>query len=376
MRKQIAFTETNSKQTSKLTRLFAALPGEHFTRRCLKHFSSKASQWPLARAILATVAAATLALGLTGCGPDTSPPKAATGERVYRIAFAFFGPDAAADNAINGYLDGLRSEQIEEGRNLEVTRKHAFGEISQLPQMMQSLDTQGLDLIVPMTTPGLAAAFGAVKQTPMVFVYTYDPLGAGAGKSFEDHLPRVTGVASFPPVEETMKLILQLVPGAKKIGTLYNASEANSVKAVGVARSVLKDRGVTLEEVTIGGTGDVLLGAQALLARQPDAVWITGDNTALQALEGIIKPTTSAKVPLILNDPEFVDRGALLGVGISWQDSGMAAGKLAARVLRGESPAGMPIVALAKRRVVLNHDVAKKLGVVFPPSLIEEAKTP
>ena len=54
----------------------------------------------------------------------------------------------------------------------------------------------------------------------------------------------------------------------------------------------------------------------------------------------------------------------------------MAAGKLAARVLRGESPAGMPIVALAKRRVVLNHDVAKKLGVVFPPSLIEEAKTP
>ena len=173
-----------------------------------------------------------------------------------------------------------------------------------------------------------------------------------------------------------MKLILQLVPGAKRIGTLYNASEANSVKAVGVAHSVLKDRGVTLEEVTIGGTGDVLLGAQALLARQPDAVWITGDNTALQALEGIIKPTTSAKVPLILNDPEFVDRGALLGVGISWQDSGMAAGKLAARVLRGESPAGMPIVALAKRRVVLNHDVAKKLGVVFPPSLIEEAKTP
>ena len=335
-----------------------------------------ATRWWPARAVLLALAATTLALGLTGCGPETPSPKAANGERVYRIAFASFGPDAAADNAIQGYLDGLRSEQIEEGRNLQVMRKHAFGEISQMPQMMQSLETQGLDLIVPMTTPGLAAAFGAVKQTPMVFVYTYDPLGAGAGRSFEDHLPHVTGVASFPPIEDTMTVMLQLVPGAKKVGTLYNASEANSVKAVGVARDVLKARGVTLEEVTVGGTGDVLLGAQALLARGPDVVWITGDNTVLQALEGVIKPTASAKVPLVLNDPEFVDRGALLGVGLSWHDSGLAAGKMAARVLRGESPATMPILALAKRRVVLNHEMARKLGIVFPPALLEEAKKP
>jgi putative ABC transport system substrate-binding protein len=120
----------------------------------------------------------------------------------------------------------------------------------------------------------------------------------------------------------------------------------------------------------------VFLGAQALLARSPDVVWVTGDNTVLQAIEGVIKPATGAKVPLILNDPEFVERGALAAVGIGWHASGLEAGKMAARVLRGESPAGMPIVALAKRRIVLNQDVAQKLGVVFPAALVAEAAEP
>ena len=238
---------------------------------------------------------------------------------------------------------------------------------------MQSLETQGLDLIVPMSTPGLAAAFGAVKKTPMVFVYTYDPLGAGAGKSFEDHLPNITGIASFPPVEETMGIILQLFPNARKVGTIYNASESNSVKAVGVARATLKTKGLDLEEVTVGSTADVMNGTQALLAKGADVVWVTGDNTILQALEGVIKPVSDAHIPLILNDPEFVDRGALIGVGIGWHASGFAAGKMAARVLHGENPSGIPIVAMAKRRIVLNHELAKKMGITFPADLNEES---
>ncbi len=329
----------------------------------------RGGRWWLAAGGLACLG---LGVGLAGCKRET-PTAAAPSERVYHVAFASFGPDPAADNAIAGYLAGLKAEGFVEGRNLQVVRKHGFGEISQLPQLMQSLDGPDQDLLVPMSTPGLAAAFGTVKHTPMVFVYTYDPLGAGAGKSLTDHRPNVTGVASFPPVADTMAIILQLAPQVKKVGTVYNASEANSVKAVRAAREVLSAKGVTLEEVTVGGTGDVLLATQALLARRIEVMFVTGDNTVLQALEGVIRPTTDAKVPLILNDPEFVERGALLGVGIAWHDSGAAAGQMAARVLRGESPAGIPIIELARRRVVLNHAVAQKLGIVFPPELVAEA---
>ena len=330
------------------------------------------------RRMLAAAWATALVVVGGGCGRGPEPAAdvgagSGGGARIHRIAFASFGPDPAADNAIQGYLDGLRSEGFEEGRNLEVTRAHAFGEIGQLPTIMQSLEARNLDLIVPMTTPGLSAAFGAIRRTPMVFVYTYDPIAAGVGKSFDDHLALATGVASFPPVAATMDVILQIAPRARKIGTVYNASEANSVRAVGVAREALKAKGVGLEEVTVNGTADVFPAAQALLGRGPDALWVTGDNTVLQALEGVIRAAATAGIPLVLNDPEFVERGALAAVGIGWHESGLAAGRMAARVLRGESPAGIPILPLAKRRIVLNAEVARKLGVTFPPALEAEA---
>lgn len=324
----------------------------------------------LQRVVPAAGFAAVLALGLTGCGRhEATPAKAATGERVYRIAFASFGPDVAADKAIEGYLEGLKAEGIETGRNLEVLRRHAAGEIATLSLLMQSLEGDGLDLIVPMTTPGVAAACSKVKRTPVVFVYTYDPIAAGAGTDFEHHLPNMTGVASFPSIAKTITIVRELVPGLKTLGTVYNASEANSVRAVREARQALEPMGIKLEEVTISTTADVVQATQSLLARRPEAIWLTGDNTVLQAIEGVLGPAGREKVPVVLNDPEFVERGAVAGVGIGWNESGRTAGRMAARVLRGESPANIPIVNVAEVNVVLNRELATKLGLTIPASL-------
>ena len=311
-----------------------------------------------------------------GCGRKAPDSQAPTSQPTTRIAFAYFGPDVAADYAMTGFLEGLAQAGYVEGRNLEVTRKHAAGEIANLPMIMQTLDNQGYDLIVPMTTPGVGAACQAVRQTKMVFFYTYDPLGAGAGRSLADHLPLATGVASFPPIADTMEVIRRAVPDLKVLGTVYNASEANSVKAVRLAGDVLKSAGIQLEEVTVTSTSEVMQATLALLGRQPQAVWATGDNTVLQAIEGVIKPTADARVPLFLNDPEFVERGALAGVGIEWRDSGLAAARLAVRVLRGEDPAGIPIEEVARKRVVVNQAVAAALGVSLPPDLQPEAEAP
>ncbi|HCE44249.1 MAG TPA: hypothetical protein DET40_11935 [Lentisphaeria bacterium] len=323
----------------------------------------------LPRVFIVAGTALSLVFGGLGCERKAKNQNAAPGERIYRIAFASFGPDIAADKAIDGYLEGLKSEGFKEGRNLEVIRKHAAGDISMLPQMMQSLDADGLDLIVPMTTPGVAAACAKLRDTPSVFVYTYDPISAGAGKDFEHHLPKMTGVASFPSIDKTMKVLRELVPGVKTVGTVYNASEANSIRAVAEARKILEASGIKLEEATISTTADITLATQSLLARNPQAIWLTGDNTVLQAIDGVLGPAGRAKIPVVLNDPEFVDRGAVAAVGIGWTESGRAAGRMAARVLRGENPALMPIVNIAEPVVLINRKQAALLGIAIPSSL-------
>ena len=309
------------------------------------------------------------ALALAGCRGGSSRNSGRS-----RVGLVYFAPEAGADLCIQGLYDGLAQEGFKKDVNLDVISSHAQGEISNIPMLIQNLETQGVDLIITLTTPCLTAACTAARNARVVFTYCYDPVAAGAGKSFSDHLPNITGVGSFPPVEATVDMIQKLVPGVKSVGTVYNSSEANSVKVISVARDIFKKRGIALQEVTATNTSEVFQSAQVACYRGVQAMWVTGDNTALQSFDAIVKATTSAKLPLIINDPEFTSRGALACVGVGWRPAGKAGGVLAARVLRGENPGGIPFQEVAEQKLVINQQAATRLGVVFPPDVLKAAQ--
>jgi len=312
--------------------------------------------------------AVVMSVALAACGGGSSGPAMA-----HKIGLVYFAPEDGADLCMKGLFDGLKEQGIEERVNLEVRRSHAQAEIANIPMLIQNYDSSDVDVIVAMTTPVLTAAAGMARSKPVVFTYVYDPIAAGAGKSRTDHLAHITGVGSFPPVQDTVDTIQKLVPGIRSVGTLYNSSEANSVKVVSVARGIFQQRGIALQEIAITGTNEILQAAQALTHRDVQALWVTGDNTALQGFDAIVKAARDAKLPLIINDPEFVQRGALVAVGIGWYETGKAASKVLARVLGGEQPRNIPFEDVAVKKLVLNQDVAKTLGITFPAEMLQAA---
>jgi putative tryptophan/tyrosine transport system substrate-binding protein len=68
-----------------------------------------------------------------------------------------------------------------------------------------------------------------------------------------------------------------------------------------------------------------------------------------------------------------VERGALVAVGIGWHETGRATSKILARVLRGEQPRNIPFEEVAVKKLVLNQEVAKTLGITFPPDMVQAA---
>jgi ABC-type uncharacterized transport system substrate-binding protein len=305
----------------------------------------------------------------TSQGAIRKPPEG----RIFKVGLVYFAPEPGADACMEGLFSGLKDLGFVQGKNLQVRKAHAQGEIINIPSILQNFDNEDLDLIIPMSTPVLTAAINAVKKKPVVFTYVYDPVAAGAGKTPADHLPNITGTGSFPPVEETIDAIQKLVPQVRSVGTLYNSSEANSSKVVSVARELFQKRGIRLEEVTATNTGEVFQAAQVLAGRTIQALWVTGDNTAIQAFEGIAKVAADSRLPLVINDPEFTERGALAAVGIGWKKTCYEAAKRVAQVLLGESPQALPFENIALKQVVLNYAVARKLGITFPPELVQEA---
>jgi putative ABC transport system substrate-binding protein len=69
----------------------------------------------------------------------------------------------------------------------------------------------------------------------------------------------------------------------------------------------------------------------------------------------------------------FVPAGAG-GVGArDYFDGGREAGKMAARIMRGESPAAIPFQPLHATRVLVSLDAARAVGLTVPPAVLEKA---
>ncbi len=270
----------------------------------------------------------------------------ATGKKV-KTAIVYFSRDVGTDLCVQGLIDGLKASGFDQGKNLEVHIADAQGEMMNIPAILQNYDSSDVDLIMTITTPCLTGACSKVKHKPVVFTCVTDPIAAGAGNSSTDHLPFVTGVGSFPPVSHSLDLMQKLVPGLRAVGTMYNPAEANSVKELSVAREIFRSRGIRLEEVAIAGSNEVLQSVQILAGRDIQMVWVPGDNTAIEGYEGAVKAARDARIPLITEDCDSLFRGGLVCFGLGAQPAGLAAGKLAGRVLLGENPQDLPLGEVA-----------------------------
>jgi ABC-type uncharacterized transport system substrate-binding protein len=294
--------------------------------------------------------------------------------RTYRVQIIHFAPDSVTDATIDGLKTKLAECGFVEKQNIEYSIQHAQGDIALIPALMQKADQSDVDLIISLTTPCLTSASTMVKSKPVVFTEVYDPIAAGAGTSATDHLPHVTGVGSFPPLEKMIDAMQQIAPGLKSIGIVYNDSEANSRKAVSVAKELLSRRGITLEETTVTNTSEVLQAAQVLALKKVDVLWEVGDNTVNQGLEAMVKAGLDSNIPVVNSDADSSARGAMVGVGISFYESGYAGGEIAARVLLGEKPADIPFEEIAQVRMAANLGIAKQLGRAFPSSFLRECR--
>ena len=302
----------------------------------------------------------------TSAASSNAAAQAGATNKIARAAIVYFARDVGTDMCVQGLIDGLKASGFEEGKNLEVRRADAQGEMMNIPAILQNYDNSDVDLIMTITTPCLTGACNTVKHKPVVFTCVTDPIAAGAGKSRTDHLPFVTGVGSFPPVSHTLDLMQKLISGLRAVGVMYNPAEANSVKELSFAREVFQKRGVRLEEVAIAGSNEVLQAVQILAGRDIQAVWVPGDNTADEGYEGAVKGAKDEKLPLISDECSELPRGGLACLGVGLQAAGLASGKLAGRILQGANPHDLPLEEVAVEQTLISTGNAAELHIAIP----------
>jgi putative ABC transport system substrate-binding protein len=123
---------------------------------------------------------------------------------------------------------------------------------------------------------------------------------------------------------------------------------------------------VRLEAVAIAGSNEVLQAVQILAGREIQAIWVPGDNTAIEGYEGAVKGARDARLPLITDDCDSLPRGGLACLGVGFQAAGTAAGKLAGKILLGANAQDIPLEEVVVEKMSISRGEAAQLGIAIP----------
>lgn len=306
-----------------------------------------------------------LFLLLFGCSKKT--------EKLYTFGIFQITDSPTLIETRKGFIKALTDSGLRDGVNVRLEIRNAMGDMTEARRIAQQFVRERTDAIVALSTPCLQAALMASQKIPIIFSSVANPQLLGVGRSAEQHLRNVTGVASAGPVKQMLALIREVLPGARRIGTLWTPAELNSDFYLRVARENAAELGFEIIAVPVANATEVLFAAQLLLNEKVDVLFPISDNTINSSFESVGRVAEENGIPLFAGILVGARLGACAAMGWDFSEMGYRTGQIAIRVKNGEDPGRIPLQAMTRNHLILNLEAARKQGVKFPPAVIQRA---
>jgi ABC-type uncharacterized transport system substrate-binding protein len=300
-------------------------------------------------ALAGSLAAACAKGGDQGAGAKADSAAAGVASAPKTIAIIRAADWIGAEWSEDALRVGLSEEGLEKDRDYVFKLSSAQGDLTTLPSLVDAAVDQKAAVIVTLQDETLKSAVERVKDVPIVFHVLSDPFAAGAGTSDSSHASNVTGVYSpgfgDPMQERRVALIRRVAPKAKSIGVLFSPGEALSVSLKDKLTVAAEKAGLKVVAVPLNSAGEGTEATNALLAKNVGAIEIFG-NAAHAAFESVIAAAKEKGVPVFSPSPFEIMKGATAAIFPDFQEGGVVAGQMIGRILKGESPAGIPFYKL------------------------------
>ena len=270
-------------------------------------------------------------------------------------------------------LSALNEAGLVDGRNLFLEYRWANGQYDQLPVFAADFVSRQVDLIIALGGTALAAK-AATQTIPIVALFGGDPVAAGLVAKFNRPGANVTGVTllafSFGP--KRLELLREL-PEAKVITVLTNPTMVEARPDTHDVEVAARAVGQHIQILSASTDQEIDGAFEAMKDQKANALLVMADPFFNQRREQIVSLATRQALPGIYEWRQFAELGGLMSFGSSLADAYYQLGLHAAKVIRGEKVAELPVYQTVKVELVLNLRTAKKLGVTFPRSLLGRA---
>lgn len=269
-----------------------------------------------------------------------------------------------------------------EGRNLRVERASAEGDAQRLPDLARALVSKGVDVIFAPGNESAIAAARATKTIPIVFWGVNYPVEMGLAKSLPRPEGNVTGIALFVGPSEsakTLDFIRELLPAARRISYLYEGVQIRRVDgsewpvAHDFVATAAKGRGFEVSEVQVDRSQDLDAAFERILRARTQALYVAYSQLTLREAERIFAFANRNRLPSVINAAAINSGAGILSYGPDIPLLFQRAAAHVDKVLRGVSPANIPIELPTKFDLYVNLTMAKQIGLPIPDSILVRA---
>jgi putative ABC transport system substrate-binding protein len=287
---------------------------------------------------------------------------------------------ATADDAgfqawIGAFLQALALLGWTTGRNVRIDTRWATTNAAEIRRHAAELAALAPDVILASGTSTVGPMLQVTRTVPIVFPTVVDPVGAG----FVDSLARPGGNATgfllfeYSLSGKWLELLKEIAPSVTRVAVLRDPAQPSGVGQFGVIQAVAPALRVEVNPINMRDAGEIER-AVAAFARAPNGgLILTASGMALLHHDLIVTLAARHRLPAVYYERTFVSAGGLISYGPDRTDQFRRAAAYVDRILKGEKPAELPVLAPTKYELVVNLRTSKALGLIIPPSLLARA---
>jgi putative ABC transport system substrate-binding protein len=292
------------------------------------------------------------------------------------IGYLYTGSPDPSAHLTSAFRKGLSEAGYVEGRDVTIEYRWAHNDNARLPELAADLvRRQVAVLVTPGSSPAALVAKATTSTIPVIFSIGADPVEIGLVTSLNRPGGNITGFSSMN-VELAPKrfgLLHELLPQAGRAFVLANSSNPVADVFIRDVRAAATAVGWQIEVLTANTVSEINTAFSSLAQKSAAAVLVTPGPLFNNRRIQLATLASRYTLPVMFSSREFAEAGGLMSYGPSIPEEFRQAGLYAARVLKGEKPADLPVGRATKFEFVINLQTANALGIEIPPTLLARA---
>jgi putative ABC transport system substrate-binding protein len=291
---------------------------------------------------------------------------------VPRLGLLIPGSSSAFAPRIEAFRHGLRDLGYVEGRNIAIEYRFAEGQADRLPALVAELIRLKVDIMVIDGTAAIRAAQHATTTIPIVMALSGDPVGDGLVASLARPGGNITGLSMMIPEVsgKRLELLQEAVPKLSHVAVLWNPDFPGSTLAFKETQTAAHALGLQLQSLEVRRPDEFDQAFAAMTREHADALVVISNELFFGHRRQLAELTVRHRLPAMFHLREYAEAGGLMAYGADAADMYRRAATYVDKILKGTTPADLPVEQPTKFTFVINLKTAQALGVTLPPHLL------